>query len=195
MTAATAHHCRNCGRHRKRRASDNRLEGAKELCWGCYHRWRESGFGEEIPPPKDNGLAARKQRQVERYARLLAQGLTRPEAALRMGIAVRTEAKYAALLRDLELPETVPPAPVTVSGWITRAACGPATAHLFYEYEGERHDEREAREAGAKAICAGCPVRRECLDDALARGERWGIRGGLTEDERDGRDEREGVAA
>lgn len=34
--------------------------------------------------------------------------------------------------------------------------------------------------APAKAICNGCLVRHECLDDAMATGERYGIRGGLT---------------
>ena len=42
----------------------------------------------------------------------------------------------------------------------------------------------------ARALCAGCPVRRACLDDALAEegdlGERarWLVRGGLTPKER-----------
>ena len=31
----------------------------------------------------------------------------------------------------------------------------------------------------AQAICADCPVRQECLDDALSRGERHGIWGGV----------------
>jgi len=34
--------------------------------------------------------------------------------------------------------------------------------------------------APAKAICAGCLVRQECLDEAYATNERYGIRGGLT---------------
>lgn len=36
----------------------------------------------------------------------------------------------------------------------------------------------------AKAICRVCPVRVRCLEGALARGERWGIWGGLDEQER-----------
>ncbi len=41
-----------------------------------------------------------------------------------------------------------------------------------------------AREAEAKAICAGCAVRRECLDYAIAIREAHGIWGGLNECER-----------
>ncbi|WP_225848229.1 WhiB family transcriptional regulator [Streptomyces sp. HPF1205] len=36
----------------------------------------------------------------------------------------------------------------------------------------------------AKALCAQCPVRRTCLDVALETGDVYGIRGGLTEEER-----------
>lgn len=44
--------------------------------------------------------------------------------------------------------------------------------------------EREAREAKAKAICAGCPVRAECLDWALTVREPHGVWGGRSESER-----------
>ncbi len=30
----------------------------------------------------------------------------------------------------------------------------------------------------AKSLCAGCPVRAECLDGALSRAEPWGVWGG-----------------
>jgi WhiB family redox-sensing transcriptional regulator len=30
----------------------------------------------------------------------------------------------------------------------------------------------------AKSLCADCPIRAECLDGALARGEPWGVWGG-----------------
>ena len=30
----------------------------------------------------------------------------------------------------------------------------------------------------AKSLCAGCPVRRQCLAEALDRGEPWGVWGG-----------------
>jgi hypothetical protein len=36
----------------------------------------------------------------------------------------------------------------------------------------------------AKAVCAGCPVRSDCLRYALAAGPLQGVWGGLTEEER-----------
>ena len=36
----------------------------------------------------------------------------------------------------------------------------------------------------AKRVCAGCEVRAECLQEALDRGERFGVWGGLSERER-----------
>jgi WhiB family redox-sensing transcriptional regulator len=48
----------------------------------------------------------------------------------------------------------------------------------------ERRDEREAREAHAKEICAQCNVREDCLEFALRVREPHGIWGGLTEAER-----------
>jgi WhiB family redox-sensing transcriptional regulator len=48
----------------------------------------------------------------------------------------------------------------------------------------ERRDDREAREAKAKSICAQCAVQSECLDFALRVHEPHGIWGGLTEAER-----------
>lgn len=38
--------------------------------------------------------------------------------------------------------------------------------------------------ARATAVCAGCDLRRECADGALARREQWGVWGGLTEADR-----------
>ena len=36
----------------------------------------------------------------------------------------------------------------------------------------------------AKAVCAVCPVRATCLEEALLSGEEWGIWGGYTSPER-----------
>jgi WhiB family transcriptional regulator, redox-sensing transcriptional regulator len=69
--------------------------------------------------------------------------------------------------------------------WQLRAACrGPESALFFPPTYAERKEERDAREARAKSICAECPVRIECLDYALSIREPHGIWGGLTEAER-----------
>lgn len=48
----------------------------------------------------------------------------------------------------------------------------------------ERKDEKLEREQRAKAICATCSVRSDCLDYALQIREQHGIWGGLNESER-----------
>ena len=69
--------------------------------------------------------------------------------------------------------------------WQHRAACrGPESSIFFPPSWAERRDERERREARAKAICADCPVQGECLEFALRVREPHGIWGGLNEAER-----------
>jgi len=75
----------------------------------------------------------------------------------------------------------------TLETWRARAACrGPETGLFFPPSNTERRDDRERREARAKAICRECPVRCDCLDHALQVGESHGIWGGLNETERRG---------
>ena len=64
------------------------------------------------------------------------------------------------------------------------AACKGAGTDLFFGPAAEFVTARQLREAEAKAICAGCPVRLECLAYALDSGEAYGVWGGATEDER-----------
>jgi WhiB family redox-sensing transcriptional regulator len=61
--------------------------------------------------------------------------------------------------------------------WMQDAACRGADPELFFPVRGETTYE-------AKAVCAGCPVRFECLEYALRHSERFGIWGGLGERER-----------
>lgn len=69
--------------------------------------------------------------------------------------------------------------------WRTAAICAQVDAELFYPLDtGAAGDLAVAR---AKAVCAGCPVRAECLADVMATedpAERWGVTGGLSPDER-----------
>jgi len=69
--------------------------------------------------------------------------------------------------------------------WETRAACrGQSAAIFFAPTHFERKEARAARERQAKAVCAACPVRKECLNYALRIREPHGIWGGLSEVER-----------
>jgi hypothetical protein len=62
-------------------------------------------------------------------------------------------------------------------GWQRRAACRTEDPESFFpEWDGAAR--------AAQAVCAGCPVRAECLDYAIKRGITHGIWGGLTEQER-----------
>jgi WhiB family redox-sensing transcriptional regulator len=71
--------------------------------------------------------------------------------------------------------------------WQRAGLCRGEAGRDFYPPSGgERKRQRIAREARAKAVCAGCPVRIQCLDYAVASGERYGVWGGLTSDERPG---------
>jgi WhiB family transcriptional regulator, redox-sensing transcriptional regulator len=70
-------------------------------------------------------------------------------------------------------------------GWQWRAACrGEDTGLFFPPHDTESREERLARERKAKTICAGCPVRIECLEYAIRIRESHGIWGGLSEVER-----------
>ena len=74
--------------------------------------------------------------------------------------------------------------------WTDRAACAGADPDVFFP--GKGNDAAGA----AKRICAGCPVRVECLDYAIERPERVGVWGGKTPNERKAirRQRRRGVA-
>lgn len=71
-----------------------------------------------------------------------------------------------------------PPGP-----WVAKAACrtldGALANRLFFPGQGCFAEMREA-----KAICAACPVRAECLEFALATNQEFGIWGGASERER-----------
>jgi WhiB family transcriptional regulator, redox-sensing transcriptional regulator len=69
--------------------------------------------------------------------------------------------------------------------WQQGAACRGADVNLFFTPSHlESKEEREMREDEAKAICAICPVRAQCLEFALETREPHGIWGGLNEIER-----------
>ena len=61
--------------------------------------------------------------------------------------------------------------------WHDLARCAETDPEMFFPEKGESVRP-------AKRVCAGCEVRAECLQDALDRGERFGVWGGLSERER-----------
>lgn len=66
--------------------------------------------------------------------------------------------------------------------WRSAAACRSADPELFFPIS---HSGKSLEQvAEAKAICAGCPVGRECLAFALRTRQVHGIWGGTTEQER-----------
>jgi WhiB family redox-sensing transcriptional regulator len=70
-------------------------------------------------------------------------------------------------------------------GWQHDAACRGTDAALFFAPNYfERREQKDGREARAKAICAACPVREPCLVYALEIREPHGVWGGLNEFER-----------
>ena len=66
--------------------------------------------------------------------------------------------------------------------WRHRAACRDEDPELFFPLSEIGPGARQT--AQAKAVCARCPVRAECLDYALDNGLDHGIYGGVTESER-----------
>lgn len=67
--------------------------------------------------------------------------------------------------------------------WRPRAACQDVDPELFFPSD-RGGPAAEAQAAKAKAVCAGCPVREQCLDWALSHSLGHGVWGGLTEEER-----------
>ena len=90
-----------------------------------------------------------------------------------------TAARLTPLRQRPDYPQRLGPA---WRAWRDRAACRDVEPELFFP-AAEDGAARHAQVQAAKAVCAGCPVRVECLAEALARIP-YGIAGGLTEHER-----------
>jgi len=71
--------------------------------------------------------------------------------------------------------------------WEELAACAGMDTEMFFPGDGNRRKTKEReRMRKARAVCAGCPVKPECLEFAI-RTRSTGIWGGLTEKEREER--------
>lgn len=66
--------------------------------------------------------------------------------------------------------------------WWSLAACQSADPDLFFPISSSGPAVRQI--ARAKAVCAGCPVRTDCLRYALAADPVQGVWGGMSEEER-----------
>ena len=63
-----------------------------------------------------------------------------------------------------------------VEDWAPSAACRQTQPDALFV--------RGAEQNKAKTLCKGCPVRTECLAEALDNQIEWGVWGGMTERER-----------
>lgn len=64
----------------------------------------------------------------------------------------------------------------TINEWAARGACRTSDPDALFV--------QGAAQNRAKAVCLGCPVRTECLADALDNRIEFGVWGGMTERER-----------
>jgi WhiB family redox-sensing transcriptional regulator len=91
---------------------------------------------------------------------------------------------------DTQVPFTQVPRPRAAADdgsaaerdWWRAAACQEADPELFFPVTAQGPGADEI--ARAKALCAGCRVRRQCLQFALATRQLHGVWGGMTEEER-----------
>jgi WhiB family redox-sensing transcriptional regulator len=65
---------------------------------------------------------------------------------------------------------------VTVNQWAAKGACRSSDPDALFV--------QGAAQNRAKAVCLSCPVRTECLSDALDHKIEFGVWGGMTERER-----------
>jgi WhiB family redox-sensing transcriptional regulator len=66
--------------------------------------------------------------------------------------------------------------PLSVHDWTSAAVCNNSDPDELFV--------TGAAQNRAKAVCMGCPVRTECLSDALDNRVEFGVWGGMTERER-----------
>ncbi len=86
-------------------------------------------------------------------------------------MSITADSLLEALATRRPLPEDA------VWAWTARAACRGMDPDTFFPGRGAPTRE-------AKAVCARCPVKADCLKAALEERERFGIWGGFSERER-----------
>jgi WhiB family redox-sensing transcriptional regulator len=78
---------------------------------------------------------------------------------------------------QVQIPISIEPSEDDDRSWQEYANCLGVDPDLFFP-------ERGASTREAKEVCRGCVVREDCLEYALANGEKFGIWGGMSERER-----------
>ena len=79
--------------------------------------------------------------------------------------------------RDVDAEHGRASAPFVPMPWVENALCAEVDTEIFFPQKG-------GSTAEAKSICAECLVAAECLEYALATGQRHGIWGGVPERKR-----------
>jgi hypothetical protein len=88
------------------------------------------------------------------------------ERALTLFIDRNARQKFLDLHKAIDASPVIPP-------------CQTTDPDLWFSY-----DETQTKYRVARSFCNRCPVRRECLESALANNEQFGMWGGLTPRER-----------
>lgn len=76
-----------------------------------------------------------------------------------------------------QIIDGIMPVELDPMAWAEDANCLGVDPDLFFP-------ERGSPSHAAKAVCAGCVVRSDCLEYAIAHDEKWGVWGGTTGRER-----------
>ncbi|PWJ23302.1 transcription factor WhiB [Branchiibius hedensis] len=92
--------------------------------------------------------------------------------AIRHGIDRSRKSTAPTVTAEAAAPDPVQPA--LCLGWQADALCTQTDPEIFFPEKGGSTKE-------AERICRRCPVAAECLDQALANDERFGVWGGVSE--------------
>ena len=61
-----------------------------------------------------------------------------------------------------------------------RVPCADDMGKWFGDSQDEEEPYNDDHAVEATMVCVTCPIRVECLTDAIANDEQWGVRGGMT---------------
>lgn len=82
--------------------------------------------------------------------------------------------------RNTPIGERLSEIALTSPAWFQEAVCASVGGDMWFPEPGQNYFLHEAQR-----ICRSCPVQVECLEWALAEGEKFGVYGGLTAKQRE----------